>query len=177
MTPTVRDATIVDAEAIARVHVRSWQHAYAGLMPADLLAGLSVADRATAWADRLTAAANPLLVVTVPEVVGFAAFGPNPTDPARGHLYAIYLDPSWWGRGAGRLLHDEVVARLDEHYPHSTLWVLRGNDRATRFYRAAGWQPDGTTNLDERDEVTLLEDGYVRSSLNPRWESANPSRA
>lgn len=173
----MRAATVADAEGIGRVHVASWRRAYAGLMPAELLAGLSVADRAASWSERLAAGVNPMFVLTAPEVVGFASFGPNAGDPARGHLYALYLHPTWWGRGAGRQLHDAVAAWLDERYPRSTLWVLRGNDRATRFYRAAGWQPDGTTNLDERPGVTLVEDGYVRSSLNPRWESTNPSRS
>ena len=35
------------------MHVASWQWAYAGLLPADELAGLSVADRADRWQARL----------------------------------------------------------------------------------------------------------------------------
>lgn len=176
MTPTVRTATVADGAAIARVQVTSWQHAYAGLMSADVLAGLSVADRTAAWTGRIAAATNQCLVVTAPEVIGFASFGPSSTDHDHGHLYAFYLVPQWWGRGAGRVLHNEVAAWLDVHHPRSTLWVLRGNDRATRFYRAAGWHPDGTTQLDDADP-TVVEERYVRVSLNPRWESTNPSRS
>ena len=42
----LRDATQADAHAIANVLVQSWRAAYRGLLPSDVLAGLSVPD---AW--------------------------------------------------------------------------------------------------------------------------------
>jgi hypothetical protein len=45
----VRSATTGDAEVIATVHVRSWQGAYVGLVPAEILDGLSVEERADMW--------------------------------------------------------------------------------------------------------------------------------
>ena len=47
-----------DAEALARVHVRSWQSAYAGLVDADHLARLDPAERAGRWRERLEEAAS-----------------------------------------------------------------------------------------------------------------------
>jgi ribosomal protein S18 acetylase RimI-like enzyme len=43
---TLRDARRGDELAVAAVHVRSWQEAYRGLMPAEFLAGLDPRDRA-----------------------------------------------------------------------------------------------------------------------------------
>jgi ribosomal protein S18 acetylase RimI-like enzyme len=43
---TLRDARRGDELAVAEVHVRSWQEAYRGLMPAEFLAGLDPRDRA-----------------------------------------------------------------------------------------------------------------------------------
>jgi hypothetical protein len=43
----IRQAILEDAEAIAKVHVASWQAAYKGLMPAEFLASLSVERRKT----------------------------------------------------------------------------------------------------------------------------------
>ena len=31
----------------------------------------------------------------------------------------------------------------DSGFAHALLWVLDGNERAERFYRAAGWERDG----------------------------------
>ena len=38
----IRQATLADAHAIATIHVQSWQHAYADILPAEALAALSV---------------------------------------------------------------------------------------------------------------------------------------
>ena len=51
----LRDATAADAHALATVHVASWRAAYRGLMPDEVLAGLSVPEREQLWSDRLTA--------------------------------------------------------------------------------------------------------------------------
>jgi ribosomal protein S18 acetylase RimI-like enzyme len=160
----VRDAVCTDAPAIARVHVASWRAAYAGLMPVAVLDGLSVDARAATWTRLITAPDHDVLVLTAPEVVGFASFGADRGDPTAGELYAIYLDPAWWSRGAGRLLHDAAVERLDAERPRSTLWVLRTNERAIRFYRAAGWRPDGTEKVEEGPGGALLAEArYVRA--------------
>jgi ribosomal protein S18 acetylase RimI-like enzyme len=166
MDLVVRNAQPDDARAVAEVQVRSWRAAYAGLMPAAVLDGLSVDSRTRMWDQLITQPAHHLLVLTAPEVVGFASFGPDREDAARGELYALYLHPSWWGRGAGRLLHDEAVQRLDAAHPASTLWVLQGNERAIRFYRAADWRPDGSVQTDAQpDGTVLVEDRYVRERV------------
>jgi hypothetical protein len=41
----IRDAELRDARGIAEVHVRSWQTAYAGIVPDEDLAQLSVDER------------------------------------------------------------------------------------------------------------------------------------
>ena len=45
----MRDAEPGDEYGIARVHVDSWRAAYAGLVPDDVLAGLSIEGRALGW--------------------------------------------------------------------------------------------------------------------------------
>ena len=153
----VRAATPDDAHAIATVHVASWQVAFRGLVPDDVLDDLSVSDRARIWADRLTAATprtGTVLVVDGTDVLGFASTGPARDvvdDPAAGELYRIYLDPSAWDRGHGRRLHDGALDRLRiDGFTHAVLWVLEANERALRFYRRRGWVPTGGTKV-ERD--------------------------
>ena len=161
----VRDATPDDALAIATVHVASWRVAYRGLLPDDVLDGLSVPDRARIWSERLatpTPRCRTLLVVDH-AVLGFASTGPArevDDDPGAGELYAIYLDPGASGRGHGRRLHDGALDTLrGDGFAHACLWVLDGNERALRFYRRQGWAQTGETKVD-RDlvgAVPLLE--------------------
>ena len=152
----LRSATPGDAHAIATVHVASWRVAYRGLLPDDVLDGLSVTDRARIWADRLTSPAprsRTLLVVDDAAVLGFASTGPaaHVDDPAAGELYAFYLDPRVWGRGHGARLHSGALGNLRvDGFTHACLWVLDGNERALRFYRWQGWAPTGETKV-ERD--------------------------
>jgi GNAT superfamily N-acetyltransferase len=147
---TIRAATVADATAIGEVHVRSWQAAYAGLIPADFLARLSAESRAESWA-RLIGDGGPVLVAEEDGVIaGFAAYGDE-------RLYALYLLPEYWGRGIGRALHERVVEGMAGD--SAILWVLSTNERAKAFYVRQGWVDDGATQSETIDEgrVTLEE--------------------
>jgi GNAT superfamily N-acetyltransferase len=148
--PRFADATPADARGLA-AHVASWQRAYRGLLPEAVLAGLSVADRERAWREILRAPrprTSTLLAVVETNVLGFASLGPardlEDGDGRAGELYAIYLAPPVWSRGVGTQLHDAAVARLVVHgFDRAILWLLDGNERASRFYRRHGWTRDG----------------------------------
>ena len=45
----LRPALPLDADGIARVHVETWQSAYAGLVPTDYLARMTVARSSAQW--------------------------------------------------------------------------------------------------------------------------------
>lgn len=135
----IRIGAASDAEAVASVHVRSWQAAYAHVFPAESLAALSVDTRAAQWRR-----CPPLVAEDDGEIVGFVSVGASRDDDADGELYAIYVDPERWGAGAGAELISAGEARLRElGYRDVVLWVLEDNPRTRRFYEAAGWQLDG----------------------------------
>jgi len=174
----IRDADVSDAEAIARIHVRSWQVAYRGMMPDSLLDNLSVQDRILQWQKRLTDHKESTLVVeTGGSVAGWATFGQSRDDDAgarTGELTAIYLDPLVWGRGLGKLLYREIEKRLQQAaFTEVTLWVLEANSRARRFYSSIGYaEEDGTTKsvLREGVEIPEIRVRYRKalgSSVNP----------
>lgn len=142
----IRPAVPDDAPAIARVQVASWRAGYAGLLPADTLAGLDEPD----WARRRRETLEDgrrVLVATDPGIIGFAAFGPSRADGGIGEVYAFYLDPDRWRQGVGSTLMRAVLAELDPAHASAVLWVLRGNARALAFYAGHGWRPDGTSTM------------------------------
>jgi GNAT superfamily N-acetyltransferase len=144
---SVRDARPEDAEAIAAVHVRTWQGAYAHLFPAEALAALAVDARAGYWR-RILADIPPRTHQLVAEdeagVRGFASGGPAEEDEALGELYAIYVLPEAWGLGHGRSLMAGLLDRLrGEGFGEAILWVLEDNPRTRRFYEHGGWRVDG----------------------------------
>jgi len=153
----IRPALVSDADAIAVVHVRTWQVAYRGLVPQDHLDRLDPAERSVAWADRLRAAEPPAATFVLEvdrDVVGFVHVSPSRDDDVDGsrvgEVNAIYLLPAHWGRGGGRLLLAAGLRALREAgFADATLWALETNARARRFYEAAGWRPDGATKTGE----------------------------
>lgn len=170
MTPLViRDAVADDAEAVAGVHVRSWQAAYEGLIDQEVLDGLSVSERADGWrrifADPLPTSLGTLVAERDGTVVGWASFGsgrdPDGLDDAE--LYGIYADPTAWSTGAGHALLDAAEQRMiDAGHTRACLWVLDGNDRADGFYARHGWELDGATKIDQRPQFTLREHRRVK---------------
>jgi len=163
---TVRSATVGDAPALGRVHVRAWRAAYRGQMPDDYLDGLRPEEREAGWERglRRDRARDPVLVAERDgRVVGFAVVRAAGDPEGAGELAAINVDPDHWGTGAGRALlavaHAEL-ARLG--YEEAVLWVLPGNHRARRFYEVAGWVADGTERTDEVLGVVVAEVRYRR---------------
>ena len=150
----LRRAVPGDEQAVAEVHAGSWQVAYRGLLPSDLLDRIDPAERAERYSFATDGPGVPLTTVAVEEerICGFATVGPaRDTDAGGvGELYAIYVDPSRWGRGLGRALIGEARRLLAEAgHAEALLWVLAGNSRAEGFYRADGWRPDGARRQEE----------------------------
>lgn len=156
---SVRNATIEDAAAIASIHVKSWQIAYADIFPAEYLAGLSIEARTKAWQQLLEDNQHVTLVAEENgEVVAWASGGISRDADGHGssELHAIYVLPAYWGKQIGLALMRGIEAVL--HFaPKTTLWVLRENHRALRFYEKFGYVADGKENELERGGVKRLE--------------------
>jgi ribosomal protein S18 acetylase RimI-like enzyme len=147
----IRQAQPDDAESIALVHVRGWQSAYRDVFPGEALAGLSVEQRAQMWRGQIASGGAVIVAEENAVVQGFAAVGPSQDEEAEGfgELYAIYVEPSLWGRGIGRELcraAEEALRRGG--FGEAILWVLEDNPRARRFYEAIGWRTDGMRTIE-----------------------------
>jgi len=163
----IRRATPEDAMAVARVHVRSWQAAYRGLIPQAYLDGLRAEDRAERYDFATDDALKPmtLLAVEGDAICGFATTSPSRDidRAADGELCALYAEPAWWGRGVGVMLIKAARAQLVEQGFRSVLlWVLVGNARAGQFYERDGWRLDGQRRQVDVWGVTLEEVRMVR---------------
>lgn len=164
--PTIRRATLADAEGIAAVHVAAWRWTYRGQVPDAYLEALSVAERAEAWRSWVRDAVGIRVWVaeSSERVVGFVIAGPSRDDDAEastGELYGIYLEPERVHSGLGRLLFETATTWLRASgFAQATLWVLASNERARRFYGAAGWEPDGSSRVEPRQGFSLHEVRY-----------------
>lgn len=163
----LRRAQPEDNDAVAEVHVRSWQVAYRGLMPDEYLDLLNPADRASRYTFGDLDPGLPQTMVAVDRQVicGFATVAPCHDDDmsSAGELYGIYVHPDWWNRGVGRILISDARDRLAHlGFDEAVLWVLVGNVRAERFYEKDGWRSDGQRRLAEVHGITVDELRYLR---------------
>lgn len=161
MANAIRRATVGDADAIAVVHMRTWQAAYRGLMPSDFLEQLDVAERAERWRRNLSSTAGDHFVMEddAGRIVGFCSVLPSPNphdDETIGVIAALYVDPPHWRRGFGAALMQVATARARERgFRELWLRVLEGNESARRFYENLGFQVDGSAQREAYGDAVL----------------------
>jgi ribosomal protein S18 acetylase RimI-like enzyme len=177
---TIRTATALDADEIARVQVESWRVAYEGIVPDEHLKGLDWREWAITRREQLERAAEDGVRVLVAlddgVLVGYVATGPerdsSPSSPPSGQeIYALYLAPEVWGQGIGHDLLSRAVSEVPVEVP-VTLWVLADNLRARAFYERQGFRTDGATTTIQRGGRELAE---VRYRLDRPSQVAKPS--
>jgi len=124
------------------VHYKSLQEAYAGLIDAGYLEKQTL-EKCTATAHKWPD--NILVAKDREKVVGFAGYGAysDGTLPAHGEVYALYVLREYYGRRIGYGLMNAALEELSA-YERIAVWVLKGNDRAIRFYERYGFRFDGT---------------------------------
>lgn len=158
----IRRAVPGDADRLSEVHIRTWQLAYAGLIPQAVLDTLDIVARAARWRTTLEnpkAQGRTWVALEDGDIIGFSSSGPARGDdpPWPLELWALYVHPRRHGSGAGRLLADAAIGELP-----AFLWVLDGNARAIRFYEKIGFAFDGATKDERHGGVTLHERRMVR---------------
>ena len=169
----IRNATVEDARAIARLRAESWRDAYAGVIPDGVLATMSAEPNAR-FIGRLTDPPEGTDIVVAVDgsvIVGFANTGPlrtqedaaEPDPPGLGEVNAIYVHPDRVGAGIGQALMAEAETRLRGHgLVPIHLWVLVDNPRARRFYERYGFAADGQTSWFTCDDGTKVQEMRYR---------------
>lgn len=138
----IRAAQDRDAEALAPLHVRVWDEAYAGLMPQQVIDERK-AEPMTAKVERWrTRLARPEGTTWVAEdagaLVGFVSAGPGRDGSGDLEVMALYIRSSHYDTGLGHRLLATAIGDRPAY-----LWVLEGNARAIRFYERQGFALDG----------------------------------
>ena len=155
----IRVALPRDAAAVGRIHVESWNVAYRGIMPDDVIARTDLTYRIKFWGERIADPEWPVFVITEEgEIVAFCQMIPSrdpDDDPKRvGHITSLHVLPHLRGRGHGRTLVDHVRAEFRKRgFDELTLWVLEENQSARRFYEKYGFLLDSGTRTYPKTEV------------------------
>ena len=181
---SIRHALAADAEAVGRIHVESWNVAYRGIMPDDVIAKTDLAYRTRFWAERIADHEWPVFVIEEDGVChAFCQMIPSrdpDDDPKRvGHITSLHVLPQLRGRGYGRVLMDHVLAEFGRRgFTDVTLWVLEENRNARRFYEKYGFHLDGGTRRYPKTQVPEVRyrirlPDSMRSGASPAPTSAS----
>jgi ribosomal protein S18 acetylase RimI-like enzyme len=178
----VRVALDGDLYGAAVARVASWRAAYTGLVPQDFLDAMDPDAIAAAWRESIAAGRSRLYVVAAGDLIaGYAGVGPAREGPAdTGELYALFVHPDWWGKGAGKLLTDAAIEDLRARGCREVwLWVLEANARARTFYRRYGFTETlarTTSSLNNLPELRLAIELEPRIGSAVGWrQSRRPS--
>lgn len=138
----VRKARLLDAPAIARIEVETWQSTYAGILADQSLLGMSSARLTASWMAELRRWPGGVVVWDGDEdgILGYGQCGRqrDPSLPHKGEVFMLYVSPDAQGAGIGRQLLLAMLGTLSRsNYPSALVWVLRANP-ARFFYERLG---------------------------------------
>lgn len=157
MAVEVRPATPADVGGVRDVAEAAWHAAHAPIVGASAVESFLERYYDAAAFERLLEADEAVFAVADGSdagVVGFVSARPDESDPEASQLGRIYVTPDRWGEGLGRRLLEHVESRVREQGGERiALGVMAENDRAVRFYEAAGYQRVDIFE-DERLDIT-----------------------
>ncbi|MDE6640938.1 MAG: GNAT family N-acetyltransferase [Acetatifactor sp.] len=124
------------------VHYKSWHETYTDLVDKNYIDGITLekcTEIAHRWPDNIIVAKDG------DNVIGFVGYGTyrDNTLPEHGEIFALYVLKKYHGQKVGYELMNAALEKLSD-YKKIAVWVLKGNDRAIRFYEKYGFCFDGT---------------------------------
>lgn len=124
------------------VHYKSWHETYEDLVDSDYMKKITLEkckQMAHKWSD------NILVAKDGQKVIGFVGYGAYHGDSLVdcGEVFAIYVLEEYHGKRVGYELMNAALDKLSD-YKRIAVSVLKGNDRAIRFYEKYGFRFDGT---------------------------------
>lgn len=170
----IRPMRLEDVPGVARVHARTWQTTYRGIIPDDYLAAIQEEEWQQRWLPAFQQPQPDRFAYVAEseengEIAGFVRGGPTryPDLPYRGELYAIYILRTYQGRGLGRRLVRALACDFQcIGLAEMLLWVFEANTSSRRFYEALGGQLVRTNSF-EIGGVSLNECAYAWTDLGP----------
>ncbi|RXZ81042.1 GNAT family N-acetyltransferase [Paenibacillaceae bacterium] len=151
----IRWAELNDCNDLGVVHLESYRAAYKGIIPEDFLNNIKLEDRVYYFENVLkTSAKKTALIAIENSIIGCAEIGQSVDDDLDAsfvEIFAIYLVKEHSGKGFGKQLLEWVLSNMTERgYRNASLWVLKENINAIKFYENLDFVFDGSERAIER---------------------------
>lgn len=149
----IREATLSDAEAIAKVYVDCWKTTYKNIVPDSFLNNLSYDKRKQYWNFNISNRENYIFVAVndKSEIVGFTVGCKEKTGKYKdylGEVTSLFVLEKYQRTGIGKELLQNLFVRLNNLQLSTVLvWMLEENN-ACSFYENLGAKLIDTQTLD-----------------------------
>ncbi len=134
---------------MSEIHLASSAAAYSHIFPKREITESLLRERERRWVEIIEEGTTRLDVCEEGDsLTGFVNYGATRDKDGNtektAEVMAIYLDPSWLGRGIGTQLMGRAMEwAVKGGYAEMTLWVLEKNGKGRAFYRKLGFKEDG----------------------------------
>lgn len=162
---TIREMIESDCKAIGELYSAAWKEGYRGLLPPELL------DKLTPERYAVRAHANGFLdegsfvAVEGERIVAHchARAADEPKMRGWGEIHTLYTHPEYWRKGYGAAVFKRAEQwLLRQGFREVYLYVLEGNERAERFYKAQGYFPNMDTLCCDLGGVIVTDNRFVK---------------
>lgn len=157
---TIRKMTESDRREVSELYVAAWKEGYKGLLPQKYLDELTPADKINRVID------DGSFVVLDGERIAAHCHARAANEPewrGWGEIHTMYTHPDYWRKGYGTAVFKHAEDWLYERgFNEVYLYVLEGNERAERFYRAQGFFPNGGTLCCEIAGIVVNDNRYTK---------------
>jgi ribosomal protein S18 acetylase RimI-like enzyme len=141
-----RDATVDDLPIIAAIFLRCWTISYASVLSESSRESFTPESAEQLWRTSIETPGDKqtFLLLDGENIVGVFRIGSDKDDVSRGHLFSLYVDPEYAGRGFGKKGLQEAKSRIaGRGFSEMTLWVFADNEIANSLYLKNGFTPTG----------------------------------
>lgn len=138
----IRQATVADVEVIRQLAEEIWQATYSAILAEEQLTFML---KEIYSAEKLTQQIRHnqqtfLLLIEDEQPVAFAAYSPRDEDADIYKLHKLYCLPATQGKGYGKVLINEVAAKVTEAGKHILDLNVNRYNKAKTFYEKMGFE-------------------------------------
>lgn len=160
----IRRMTEDDLREVDALYVAAWKAGYKGLLPQNYLDMLKskIVDRSpkSYFFDE-----GSFVIVDGGRIAAHVHARPAAEEEMSGwgEIHTMYALPEFWGKGyAGELFEYAVNWLREKEFKKIYLYVLKGNDRASNFYKKHGFNPTGDKIYCDVGGTTVMDIRYIK---------------
>ena len=164
-----KPAALSDVPEIADLFLQCWHISYSEVLSQKARDSMDLEAATELWSKALSTNLDrkTFLALENDDFIGVFRVGSDPKLSQRGHLFSLYVSPSFAGKGYGkRLLEKSIEETRSEGFGEMSLWVFNDNTIAKSLYSKYGFVATSEQRI--TPEWNALEIEMVNSNITPK---------